>query len=92
MTIKKLVLPKDKLDTSGELELRLAEQLAEFEPDADLTQVDLTPFKPLKAKIDCITLRHPETLSKSLKAEMKAKFGKRIKFRPNPIGTRSGIL
>src|SRR5450830_29578 len=51
--------PTKNLDNSALFEKSLAERLASVNSSADLTKVDLTPFLPMRAKIDCITISWP---------------------------------
>lgn len=48
--------PRTNRDASANLELQLARQLREVNPAFDKTKVDFTPFKALRAKIDCLTV------------------------------------
>lgn len=74
------------LDSSALFEKQLAAQLFNVAPYADLTRVDLKPFKPLRAKVDCIKISRPNEISPSLMSEMKAQVATRLKLSANPIG------
>lgn len=51
-----MLLPTSNLDDSACLEKSFSVRLLEISPPFDHTHVDLTPFRPLKAKVDCITI------------------------------------
>jgi hypothetical protein len=54
-----MYLPARKLDAGAQSEKDYAEHLRRVNPAFDRTQVDLSPFQPLRAKIDFITIRRP---------------------------------
>lgn len=74
----------EDLDDSGLYELRLSELLREREPDLDITRVDLSPFEPPKAKIDCIKLGWPYDAEVKVLEEMGRLMEGRVKF-PNDV-------
>jgi len=75
-----MIFPTTNLDASAEFENKLAIQLATLRPDADLTRVDLTPFQPLKQKIDCITISWPSSITPSQMKATADTIGERLKL------------
>lgn len=69
--------PTEELDDSANYEMALAIRLLEMEPTPMLSRVDLTPFLPLKAKVDCITISFPWEITQQQMEEMNVLMGKR---------------
>ncbi len=67
-----MYLPRKNLDNSARFERALAEQLRQEIPTFAPNAVDLSGFRPLRAKIDCITIARPPRLSVAAFAELKA--------------------
>lgn len=55
--------PTTQRDASAILELNLAQQLRQWQPDFDVTRVDLSPFPRIRAKIDCLTISQGKGIS-----------------------------
>lgn len=82
-----MLLPASNLDDSAQFEKSLAVQLAEIDPPVDLTRVDLSPFRPLKAKVDCITISWPPNITATELDEMKTRMKDRLKLPEDPTGS-----
>jgi hypothetical protein len=83
-----MLLPVSNLDDSALFEKALAMQLNEISPPVDLTQVDLSPFLPLKAKVDCITICWPPHITAAELAEMETQMKDRLQLPKDPTGSR----
>lgn len=83
-----MLLPVSNLDDSARFEKSLAVQLDEIDPPVDLTRVDLSPFLPLKAKVDCITISWPPNITAAELAEMKTRMKDRLKLPEDPTASR----
>src|SRR5437868_3243731 len=78
-------------DVSSSLELHWAEWLRAKHPSFDHARVDLTPFQPLKAKIDCIRLDYPSAITATQMRALKELVGDRLKVSIKPITTSQYI-
>jgi hypothetical protein len=92
-----MFLPTSNLDESALFEKSLASHLAASQPLGiqqsdqsphwDLTRVDLTPFRPLRAKIDCITISWPPHINETHIKEMRDLMKERLKLPADPTGS-----
>ena len=74
------------LDDSGRYEFALSERLRREDPMFDIARVDLTPFEPPRAKIDCIKFGWPFDASVAVLERMRHLIGVRLKLPQDPIG------
>ncbi len=76
----------ESLDDSGKVEFALSNRLRKEEPALDITRVDLRPFEPPKAKIDCIKFGWPFDADVEVLKRMQTLVGVRLKLPQDPIG------
>ena len=60
---------------------------AALTPSVDVTRVDLTPFRRLRAKIDCITISWPFGITSAELDEMAALMTPRLELPRDPLGS-----
>lgn len=86
MSRRSHMLNIESFDESAKFEFLLSNRLQAVEPLRDITRVDLSPFEPPKAKIDCIKFSWPFDAKEEVIQRMQQLISSRLKLPQDPIG------